>query len=524
MTDAERAPAHAGRTLTDAPGAWSRGLQSGLGRFAAAAALVALTLGVAKALVRVADVPDPEMLFLLTVMVAAVTLGRGPAVLAAALGVACYDFFFVPPLNTFTVNDKRYVLTFAMMFAVGLVLSELATRLRRQQHAATARAQRTAALHALDRELAALERPEALADVAARRAATLFGVPAVLVCRDAAGALAPLAAFPADATLDAAALATAELCLQRATLTEAGGHPPLICAPLAAGTAPFGVLALKLTSRATLADEPRALLEPLARQVAHALERARLRREAEQAALRAKTEELRSSLLSAVSHDLRTPLASITGAATTLRDEAALPDETKRELLDAVVDQAERLERLLTNLLDMTRLEAGAVALARDWVPVDELIGAALTWLEPRLTDRPVSVRIAPDVPLVLVDPVVFGQVFINLLENADKYTPAGSPIDVEARRAGEAVEIDVLDRGPGLAPGSEQQVFEKFYRGRHAGVPGVGLGLPICRGIVQAHGGRLAALSRPGGGACFRVTLPQQGTPPAVEAPGGEP
>jgi two-component system sensor histidine kinase KdpD len=271
----------------------------------------------------------------------------------------------------------------------------------------------------------------------------------------------------------------------------------------------------------------------MCRQAAGGLERVRLAEEARSAAVRAKTEEMRSSLLSAVSHDLRTPLASITGAATALRDDENLAEPTRAELVDSICGEAERLERLVANLLDMTRLESGAISLKRDWVPVDELIGSALTRLEAKLADRAVAVTLPPGLPLVLVDPVLFEQLLVNLLENAVKYTPAGSALELTARvlpgaAPGAAVELTVSDHGPGLPPGDEERVFTKFYRapGGAAGVPGAGLGLAICRGIAEAHGGSIRALAgqgrRPGSGAVFVVTIPTGGPPPAL--PGGEP
>ena len=219
---------------------------------------------------------------------------------------------------------------------------------------------------------------------------------------------------------------------------------------------------------------------------------------------------MRNTLLSTVSHDLRTPLAAITGAATTLRDDwASVPAAQRKELLETVCEEAERLERLVGNLLDMTRVEAGGLRLKREWVPLEELIGAALTRLEPRLTGRPIHTALPEDLPLVSVDPVLLQQVLVNLLENAAKYTPPGSAIDIEAEAAEATVVLRVADHGPGIAAGDEERVFEKFYRGAQVGGHGVGLGLAICRGIVEAHGGTIRAESRPGGGALFRIALP---------------
>jgi len=236
--------------------------------------------------------------------------------------------------------------------------------------------------------------------------------------------------------------------------------------------------------------------------------------------LRVTTEERRSSLLSALSHDLRTPLAAITGAATTLRDEsAAIDGGQRRELLDTICEEADRLERLVRNLLDMTRLESGALAVKRQWMPLEEIVGSALTRLESQLEGRPIRTDLPAELPLVSADAVLLEQVFVNLLENAAKYTPPGSPVEIVARAAPQdrAIAIEVCDRGPGIAPGDESRLFEKFFRGRQtgSGATSAGLGLAICRGVISAHGGTIAAANRPGGGAVFRMTLPIVGAPP---------
>lgn len=311
--------------------------------------------------------PDFVMMFLLTIMVAAYRYGRGPSLVAAALSVAAYDFFFVLPLHTFSVEHGRHLLTFAMMFAVGLVISGLTSRLRRKE-------------------------------------------------RDA------------------------------------------------------------------------------------------------------RTEEMRSALLGAVSHDLRTPLGAIVGAGSTLRDESGrLAPAQRQELCDTICSEAERMERLVANILDMVRLESGGIVPKREWVPLEETVGSALSRLEARLGARAVRLDLPPQLPLLSVDPVLFGQVFINLIENVIKHGGPDAPLEIAARTAGATLEIEVADRGPGLPAGAGEQVFEKFYRGPAVRAGGVGLGLAICRGIVHAHGGTITAANREGGGAVFRIAMPLQEAPPAV-------
>jgi two-component system, OmpR family, sensor histidine kinase KdpD len=494
--------------------------------YVSATLLVAATLGLALLLRAFMNLPDLEMLFLLSVMVAAVGFGRGPSLLAAALGIASYDFFFVPPFYTFSVEDHRYVLTFGMMFAVSLAMSELTGRLRRQQRAAQAREERTAVLYALTKELASTDAPAELAAIAARHAANIFAAKAIVLGVSAEGALHPLATAPEGAQLDVKDLGVARWSHEHDALAGLGTDTlpgaGALCAPLRAGPSRLGVFALVPRDQVELRTEQRGFLDVLCRQVAVALERTRLAEEAKQSALRARTEEMRSSLLSAVSHDLRTPLASITGAATSLRDDANLASATRDELVESIVDQAERLERLVANLLDMTRLESGGIALRKDWVPLDEMIGSALTRLEARLGARAVTVSIAPEVPLLSVDPVLFEQVFVNLLENAEKYTPAGTPLEVTARADDSRVEITLADGGPGLPEGAETRIFDKFYRGPHGGVAGAGLGLPICKGIVEAHGGSIRAETLPTGGAAFHIALPRGEPPPPMTAAGG--
>ncbi len=243
---------------------------------------------------------------------------------------------------------------------------------------------------------------------------------------------------------------------------------------------------------------------------------------ARNASRRASVEELRSSLLSSVSHDLRTPLGAITGAATTLRDHGTelLPAQ-RSDLVSTICDEAERMERLIRNLLDMSKLQGGALEVKREWVPLEETIGAALTQMERLLGRRPVQVVMAPQLPLVPVDPLLLEQLFCNLLDNAARYTPEGSKVTISARAIEGGVEVTVDDEGPGLAPGTEAKVFEKFYRGTVSS-PGAGLGLAICRGIAEAHQGRLTATRAPSGGARFALFLPIVGEPPSVptEAP----
>ncbi|HVX65743.1 MAG TPA: ATP-binding protein, partial [Bryobacteraceae bacterium] len=262
-------------------------------------------------------------------------------------------------------------------------------------------------------------------------------------------------------------------------------------------------------TRTALDPEHLRLLELFANQTALAIERTASQHAAEEARIQMQSEEMRSSLLSAVSHDLRTPLASITGAASTLRSQGdKLSPDTRNELLDSIADEAERLGRLVANLIDITRLESG-VELRRDGYPLEEIVGSVLQRMERQLRQRPIETHLPENLPLVYVDDVLMGQLLVNLLENANKYTPEGTAIELAAEAGADAVILEIRDRGPGFAEGDERRIFEKFYRRNVKGVRGVGLGLPICRAIVEAHRGTIEAFNREGGGAVFRVRLP---------------
>jgi two-component system sensor histidine kinase KdpD len=284
--------------------------------------------------------------------------------------------------------------------------------------------------------------------------------------------------------------------------------------PLGDGQRALGVLAVR-TERA-LSVEEMDLLETVARLLAAPLERARLTREAEAARLEAERERMRGTLLSSVSHDLRTPLAAITGAASSLLEGGGLADTQRLELQRTILEESQRLDRRVSNLLEMTRLESGSVSLRRDWHSLEEIVGTALARLERVLQPYRVETRLDPDLPLLHVDAVLIEQLMVNLLENAAKYTPAGSTVRVSATSGDGALEIAVEDDGPGLPPGSEERVFEKFHRERTAGRGGFGLGLAICRAIVTAHGGTIEGRNRDPHGASFVARLPLPQEPPA--------
>ena len=469
------------------------------------------------------ELADVVMVYLVGIILVSVRAGYGPSLFAALLSVASLDFFCVPPVLSFAVSDLQHAMTFAVMLLVAVVMTTLTGRVRQHAIAATERERRTAALYAASRELASTRGSARLAAVAAHHMRQAFDATVAVFLPDAHKRLALVPTLEAEYRVDEKELPIAQWVYAN-TQSAGRGTETLSAAqalylPLVASRGAVGVLAITPAADDRFLREERTLIDAFVSQAAVAIERATLAAEAERARLQTESERLRNTLLSSVSHDLRTPLAAITGAAAVLREDGTTFSAVQRELLDTIYVQAERLGRLLTNLLEMARLESGSLSLKREWQPLDEVIGSSLHRLQGKLSGRTVTAQVAPDLPLAEIDAALMEQVLLNLLENALKYTPPGSPIDVSARREGESgVVVEVADRGPGIPRGEEERIFEKFRRADASGVPGYGLGLTICRGIVEAHGGRVVAENRPGGGAVLRIVLPGAGHPPAVE------
>jgi two-component system, OmpR family, sensor histidine kinase KdpD len=467
---------------------------------------------------------DVAMVLLLGVVAVAALYRRGPAVLASVLSIAVFDFVFVPPYYTFGVHDTAYFLTFGVMLAVALVMSGFTARIRDQREEARERERRTAALYAMERELATATGRAALVAIAERHLGRAAGGTATLLLDDPAGPPTwPAGGVFESATMRVAATWARERGLPAGWSTTSGAGAEAMAVPLRAAAHSLGLAVIRPSDpERRLSDAERDTVFALADLAAAALERGLRADESDRARGAIEAERLRTALLSSLSHDLRTPLGTIEGAASSLLEApGALEVDARHELLQSILEESRRMTRLVTNLLDMIRVETGALAVQKEWQPLEEALGVALLRLEERLRAHPVQTRLPSDLPLVPIDELLIEQVFINLLENAVKYTPPGTPISVTAWPENGAVVVEVADRGPGVPPGEEEAVFGRFYRTSSAATAdagaGSGLGLTICRGIIAAHAGRIWLERRPGGGAAVRFTLPLAGPPMAT-------
>ena len=461
------------------------------------------------------ELSNLAMVYLLGVTVAGLRLGRGPSALTAVLSVACFDFFCVPPRFTFAVSDAQYLVTFGAMLIIALVIATLTASVRQQTRVAGARERRTAALYAMSRELAVTRGIESMARVAVRHVSEVFQCKSVVLLPDASGKLHYPGGEPLETSLRRTDLAVAQWVADHSRRAGLGSDTlpaaPALYVPL--GETPgTGVLAvMPINARRVLLPEQSHLLDTFAGQIGLALERVRLAEVAEASSLAAERESLRNTLLASISHDLRTPLAVLAGAGSTLAERGAtLDDATRVSLARSIETKALEMSELVSNVLDLMRFQSGQVALRRDWESIEDLAGAALHRLEERLKEHPVELAVPAELPPVYVDAALVVQLFTNLLDNIAKYTPAGTQTTIGAGSEGHFVRVTVEDRGPGLPPGDPGLLFEKFQRGNEEGaVAGAGLGLAICRAIARAHGGEIEARRRNGGGARFDITLP---------------
>ncbi|MBT9540306.1 two-component system sensor histidine kinase KdpD [Thiobacillus sp.] len=489
--------------------------------YAWAGGICALTTVLAKLVLPWFDLANLIMFYLVGVIWVAASYGRGPAILGSILSVLAFDFFFVPPPLSFTVADTRHLLTFFIMLAVGLTISTLAANLRYQARIATYRERRTRALNELGKELAGALMAEQIVETARHHLESLFQAKVCILLPDADETLRSPTPLPThkDLPLDPAIAQWVYDHQQPAGMgTQSLAGHPMYYLPLKAPMRTRGVLALLPSQKRLLfLPEQARMLETLSGQIALALERVHFVEVAQDALVRMESERLRNGLLSALSHDLRTPLTVLAGLADSLPLAGPPLPEAQAEIAQAIRAEALRTSILVSNLLDMARLQEGQVQLKREWQPLEEVVGASLQTLAVPLARHEVVVDLPADLPLLEFDSVLMERVLCNLLENAAKYTPPGSRIEIGARNEGDRVSISVADNGPGLPPGREDMLFEKFTRGQdESAVAGVGLGLAIVRAIVEAHKGTVRGETRAEGGARFVISLPA-GEPPVV-------
>ncbi|MBM3115076.1 sensor histidine kinase [Jeongeupia naejangsanensis] len=493
-----------------------------LGRRSGGMLAAAIGCGISSALLvplsKVVELPNVVMLYLVSVLLVSVRFGRTAGATSALLSVAAFDFFFVPPQLSFNVSDTQYLLTFIVMLGVALTISQLSARLRFQADAATRRERRTAALYELSQALAAALTHEQVVEIALAQLAPRVDADVGLALPSREEVLSHVGGAPVD-------LAVADWVFRHGQPAGRGtGTLPASSAyylPLAAPVRVRGVLALTPRGDWQPGPEHERFLSTCAAQIALALERVHFVEVAQEALVSMQGEQLRNNLLSTISHDLRTPLTVLHGLASTLASQPLA--EVSQSLAVQLVDETRRMNELVANLLDMARLQSGEVRLRRDWQSVEEVFGATLRAMGQRLAAHRVVLAVPADLPLVEFDAVLIERVLVNLLDNAAKYTPAGSTITLAARAEPASLLLLVSDTGPGLPTGQEEALFAKFSRGTAEGsIGGVGLGLALCRAIVHAHGGTISAASvnaktnDEAVGAMFTIRLPRR-PPPAL-------
>ncbi|KQT58451.1 histidine kinase [Methylobacterium sp. Leaf456] len=500
------------RTVATAPAA-SPDIRS----YALALVMTGLGLGLALLLQPQAGVENADLFLLTAIVGVAVRFGLGPSLLSVVVASLSYNFFFLPPVYTLTIADPTNVAAFVLFTVVAVVVSNLAARARLTAVVSQARAKSSERLFGFSRKLAGCGTLDDVLWATSAQIAAMLKARVVLLLPEAE-AITVRAGYPPEDMLDEADLAAAQWAFDNERPAGRGADTlpgaKRLFLPMRTGRGTIGVIGLDADGTGPiLTPEGRRLLDALADMGALAIERVRLVEDLDRAERAAETDRLARALLTSISHDLRTPLASVLGSASTLRDlDAALPAESKAELLATIIEESERLNRFIVNLLDMTRLEAGAVTPNLASQDIAETVDTALRRTQKILADHRVAVEIDPDLPVLHLDPVLFEQVLVNLLDNAAKYAPEGSTVTVRARHDGRTVRIAVLDEGSGLPEGDVERVFDKFYRVRKSDHvrAGTGLGLAISRGFVEAMGGTvIAGNRRDRSGAAFTVTLP---------------
>ncbi|MDL2357897.1 MAG: ATP-binding protein, partial [Pseudomonadota bacterium] len=496
--------------------------RAGVRRYLAAAGASVLTALATLPLLPWFDMANIAMLYLLTVVLVALRFGRGASVVATMVGGAA--LVLAAQHSPFAASQLQYAVTFLVMLAVGLITGSLTAGLHYQARVAEHRAARSRALYEFARALSGALQTEQVFEITRDAIQRAFDAHATLLLPDQAGRLqyphgAGRPGVPIMSVLD---LGLAQWAFEQATPAGTGTDTlpanSFFYLPLVAPMRTRGVLVIwPEHGRAILIPEQRKQLDTFGALAAIALERVHYVEVARDAEVRIESERLRNSLLAALSHDLRTPLTSLVGLSESLALSKPALAPSQLELAGVLRDEAVRMSRLVANLLDMARMQSGHVVLNLQWQTLEEVVGSALRASARQLHGRIVETRLAPALPLVRYDAVLIERVLCNLLENAAKYTPAGARVAVVAATGDGRLAVTVQDNGPGLPAGREEAIFEKFTRGeRESPIPGVGLGLAICRAIMQAHGGAIVARAAPGGGASFTFTL-TLGTPPTL-------
>jgi two-component system, OmpR family, sensor histidine kinase KdpD len=488
-----------------------------LARYIVALLAVAIALGAGTAIQAWLGIENVDLVFLTAVMAVAFRYGLLPSLVASVAASLCYNFFFLPPIYTFTITDPTNVVAFFFFIVVAVIVSNVASRVRTQAVVAVSRARTTESLYVFSRKLAGAGTLDDVLWATAYQAALMLKVRVVLLLPES-DTIIVKAGYPPEDTLDEADLAAARWAWQsnhaagRGSETLPGAKRLFL--PMHTGRGAVGVVGLDSDkSGPLLTPDGRRLLDALMDQAALAVERVRLVEDLDRAKRTAETDRLRSALLTSISHDLKTPLAAILGSASTLRGlSGALDGPAKSDLIATIIDEAERLNRFIANLLDMTRLEAGAIVPNSALHDLGELVGSALERTSKILAHHQVEVDLAKDLPMVEIDPVLFEQVLFNLLDNAAKYAPIGTTVRIQSWRDRDSIGLQILDEGEGILPGDLEQIFDKFYRARKVDQvrAGTGLGLAISRGFVEAMHGTISAANRTDRtGAAFTIRLP---------------
>jgi len=492
-------------------------------------AAVLVALGTGFLIERFIGLQSVLLVFLMAILASAILWGLLPSLFACVLSVLAFNFFLVPPVYTFDIADPDNAVALFFFLLVAIIVSNLTAATRSQIVIARSRARTTAALYAFSRKLAGIGTLDDLLWATAYQVSSMLAVRTVVLMPEKdTGRLAIASGYPPEDRLAEVDIAAARRCWENNLPAGRGADPASdssrLFLPLRTDRGPVGVIGIERDATGPLlTSDDRRLLDSLVDQAAVAIERISLAGVLAEARVLAETERLRAALLTSLSHDLRTPLASILGAVSSLRSFAEKYDAAQRdELLATLQDEAERLNRFVANLLDMTRLESGAIELRLELFDIGEIVGAALQRAGSVLVRHRVAVDVDPELPMLRLDAVLFEQVLFNLLDNAAKYSPPGSAIELRARPEGDSAVLEIIDEGPGIPPGDRARVFDKFYRvkARDRQRAGTGLGLAICRGFVEAQGGQIEASNRGDrSGAVLTIRLP---TPETAEL--GEP